>query len=697
MKWLGVWGITRKLLAMGVLGIVLVAVPTVFYLRHALHQIDIAQQEQRAIDPSKALLRVMQLTQQHRALSAGILSGNTAFVAAREKKAEEVNQALTAMAAYVQNNADDASGTELWNNGTKNWQAILSGMASKSLSPQQSYDQHTALIGQYLTLLDHIADYYGISMDAEPDGSHLMMAAIVHLPLLTEALGQLQARGTQVLTLRMATGDENFEFTKLLGLTRMHSANMTRAFEKAMAENSELKQQLEATAQDSIKQAAAAVHLADRQIAQTDNLVYSPADYFKAFSATIESQLRLNEAAMAQLGTLLDDRVVAQRNRAAMILGIIAAIITVTAVFGFLIGRSITRPLREAVAVAQKVAAGDLTSTVHVTTRDEMGNLLQALNDMMQSLKNIAGAVKIGSDAIAAASSEIASGNADLSQRTEEEASSLEETASSMEELTSTVKQNADNAKQANQLAAGASNVAVKGGKVVGEVVGTMTAINESSKKIVDIIGVIDGIAFQTNILALNAAVEAARAGEQGRGFAVVASEVRTLAQRSAAAAREIKELITDSVHKVDDGTRLVGEAGKTMDEIVAAVKRVTDIMSEIAAASDEQTSGIEQINVAITQMDQATQQNAALVEQAAAAAESMELHAQKLAEAVSVFKLGDAQQPIASEPSEIETPASTATPVEPRLRRTIPHGADEVQHEGSNVRKLTKVKEAVA
>jgi methyl-accepting chemotaxis protein len=287
------------------------------------------------------------------------------------------------------------------------------------------------------------------------------------------------------------------------------------------------------------------------------------------------------------------------------------------------------------------VAAGDLTSNIVVgSTKSSTGRLLQALKEMNDHLIDLVGKVRSSTDQIATASGEIASGNSDLSQRTEEQASSLEETASSMEELTSTVRQNADNARQANQLAAGASEVAVKGGEVVGQVVQTMSAISESSHKIVDIISVIDGIAFQTNILALNAAVEAARAGEQGRGFAVVATEVRTLAQRSAAAAKEIKELISDSVAKVDEGTRLVDEAGTTMNEIVTSIKRVTDIMSEITAASQEQSSGIEQVNQAVTQMDEATQQNAALVEEAAAAAESMSDQAQALIQAVSVFKL---------------------------------------------------------
>ncbi|MEB0133855.1 methyl-accepting chemotaxis protein [Actimicrobium sp. CCC2.4] len=307
---------------------------------------------------------------------------------------------------------------------------------------------------------------------------------------------------------------------------------------------------------------------------------------------------------------------------------------------GWRINMSITGPLTAAVDIAKRVAAGDLTSRIVVTSNDETGQLLNALKDMNDSLTGIVGQVRQGTDTIATASAEIAAGNMDLSSRTEQQASSLEETASSMEELTGTSKQNADNARQANKLASSASEVAVKGGAVVSQVVSTMGSINESAKKIADIIGVIDGIAFQTNILALNAAVEAARAGEQGRGFAVVASEVRSLAQRSAAAAKDIKGLINDSVEKVDAGTKLVDQAGASMSEIVDSVRRVTDIISEIAAASEEQTAGIEQVNQAISQMDEVTQQNAALVEQAAAAAESLQDQSGNLAHTVSAFKL---------------------------------------------------------
>ncbi|MGX9782382.1 methyl-accepting chemotaxis protein [Janthinobacterium lividum] len=325
-------------------------------------------------------------------------------------------------------------------------------------------------------------------------------------------------------------------------------------------------------------------------------------------------------------------------------LGLVGGVLSLAT--AWFISSGIVRPLRHAVKVARKVAGGDLSEHIRVDSRDEVGQLLQALKDMNASLITIVGEVRGGTHEIAGASGKIAAGNLDLSQRTQAQASSLERTAASMDELTGAVKQNADNARQANQLAQSAAAVAGKGGTVVAQVVDTMSSINASSKKIVDIIGVIDAIAFQTNILALNAAVEAARAGEQGRGFAVVAAEVRTLAQRSASAAKEIKQLIGDSVERVDAGARLVDTAGATMREIVASVHRVTDIMGEISMASGEQLSGIEQVNAAIVQMEQVTQQNAALVEQASTAAAIMQQRATLLSGTVGIFKLSRDQVP---------------------------------------------------
>ena len=372
------------------------------------------------------------------------------------------------------------------------------------------------------------------------------------------------------------------------------------------------------------------------------------------YLATIEAVVAYQDSLFQAAHTRID-AVYADARTFLMSLGVLALACGLG--LGVWLTRSITRPLARAVGLAQQVASGDLTADIQVTSQDEVGVLLAALQDMNTSLLKTVSEVRSGTDTIVTASQQIAAGNLDLSARTEQQASSLEETASSMEELTSTVRQNADNARQANTLAQTASGVAMRGGQVVSEVVETMASINASSKKIADIIAVIDGIAFQTNILALNAAVEAARAGEQGRGFAVVASEVRNLAQRSAGAAKEIRGLIADSVGKVETGGQLVEQAGATMQEIVQGISRVTDIMSEIASASAEQTLGIEQVNAAITQMDDVTQQNAALVEEAAAAANSLEDQAAQLARLVSTFKLDGA--PARPHGAQLKQPAA--------------------------------------
>ena len=413
------------------------------------------------------------------------------------------------------------------------------------------------------------------------------------------------------------------------------------------------------------------------------------ANYFDASSMLKTDFLPLHEKWFASLVVLAENQqkemkatyAASNENYKSTRTGMLAVgvlTIALAAVIAVFITRTIIGPLKDAARLANTIAACDLTTTIDSNARDEAGQLVQALKIMQDNLIKTVNNIKQSTETISVASREIATGNADLSTRTESQASSLQETAASMEELTQTVRQNAENARQANQLVVTASDIAMHGGQVFGQVVHTMDAIKESSRKIVDIIGVIDGIAFQTNILALNAAVEAARAGEQGRGFAVVAAEVRNLAQRSAGAAKEIKALIGDSVEKVDTGSKLVDQAGKTMDEIMTSVKHVADIMNEITTASSEQSSGIEQVNIAVTQMDQMTQQNAALVEEAAASAECLQTEANSLSEAVAVFKLlgGSTKSPVLSVQNDSvsaalprTTPAATRSVSKPRLR----------------------------
>ena len=372
-----------------------------------------------------------------------------------------------------------------------------------------------------------------------------------------------------------------------------------------------------------------------------------------AFVALAETVGRLNQMSQQRARSAQQAAGAAYDTARVWLVAGVALSALIAAFFGALVTRSVVRPAREAVDAANHIAQGDLAQRIASGNGDEMGDLLKALQRMQGSLVQTVNSVRGNAEGVATASAQIASGNSDLSGRTEEQASALEQTAASMEQLGSTVRQNADNAHQANQLALNASAVAVQGGDVVAQVVGTMKGINDSSRKIADIIGVIDGIAFQTNILALNAAVEAARAGEQGRGFAVVASEVRSLAQRSADAAKEIKALITASVERVEQGTQQADLAGSTMTEVVGAIRRVTDIMGEISAASSEQSTGVAQVGEAITQMDQATQQNAALVEESAAAADSLQRQAQELVQTVAVFRLN---------PGQVAAPVAPAT-----------------------------------
>ena len=454
-------------------------------------------------------------------------------------------------------------------------------------------------------------------------------------------------------------------------LAQLHALPLSKPSQDALAVAEPLVKKYIGAAEQTIKSARIDAQAGEKQMPE-----------LQAAFAELETQMAALSEAIKKSGNELNDQARGSVGQTRLAIALALALATAAMVVAALwLARRMTRPMAAAVGVAERLAQGDLSAEIQPAGNDETLQLLESMALMQTSFTGIVREVKANAESVATASAQIAQGNQDLSQRTEEQASALQETAASMEELSATVRQNADNAKQANQLALGASTVAIKGGEVVGQVVQTMKGINDSSKKIADIISVIDGIAFQTNILALNAAVEAARAGEQGRGFAVVASEVRSLAGRSADAAKEIKGLITASVERVEQGTALVDQAGTTMAEVVSSIKRVTDIMGEISAASSEQSAGVAQVGEAVSQMDQATQQNAALVEESAAAAESLKAQAQQLVQAVAVFKLN---------PSETRTQAAVSikAPAAP-LAKTFPATVRRSPNRTKNVMRL--------
>jgi methyl-accepting chemotaxis protein len=658
----------QKFVLLDSLGAILVAVPLLLFIHESNKNLDAAILEHQGIDPARKVLRAVQLTQQHRGLSALHLSGNAGAKDKRIEKQAEVEKAYAAADEVIKQTNDPAA-TAIWEKVQSDWPALALKVSEQSIAPKLSYAQHTALIEELLKINGVLLDHYGLTLDPEMDSYYLMDTALIRIPRLSETLGKMRAKGSSILAQKSATLDERVGLAGLAESSTEFNNSVKTSLDKAIAANPGIKDKLEGLKQTAYSASESAVQLALVNLIKAEQLTFASSDYNSALTDTINAQFKLNDAALTELEQILNTRKSDLRMVQYSMLAAILLLIIITGLAGWIVLGSITGPMNEAVAIAELIAAGDLTSRVHAEGTNETAQLLIALSNMNDSLSRIVTDVRIATDTINTGSAEIASGNMDLSSRTESQASSLEETASSMEELTSTVKQNADNARQANSLAMSASEVAIKGGSVVSQVVDTMGSINQSSNKIVDIIGVIDGIAFQTNILALNAAVEAARAGEQGRGFAVVATEVRNLAQRSAAAAKEIKTLISDSVEKVDAGARLVDQAGSTMQEIVDSIRRVTDIMGEITAASQEQTAGIEQVNTAITQMDDATQQNAALVEEAAAAAQSMQNQAGNLAMAVSVFKLNSNSGKPVKRVSHASSPnkAVIAAPSKPR------------------------------
>ena len=642
MAWIHNLKISYKFGLIGLLMLLLSLPPTGLLLHQELRTMQSTSAEHAGVQPLGDLLTLLRLTQIHRGLSTHWLGGNADLAASREARATEVDQAVEKLRGA---GALYPGGVlaERQQAVQQQWQALRQAVADKAIDGPTAFARHTALVATQLALLGDVADRSGLMLDPEGETYYLMAAVVEPLPRISELLGQTRALGALYLQRGAIGPSEKAGLQALLDQLTQASAQAGRFMRNAAALDPALAQRLAAARRDADQAVQAAALLVRSQVLDAAALSAPSDDYFRAMTGHIDLQFKLVQASFDLLKDALEQRVQSTRQR--MIGVLVGVLITglLVAALMLQIVRSTRRTLASAQAASEALARGELDHPMQVHSRDEIGHMAATLGRAMQALASMVREIQSTAESVGTASAQIAAANNDLSARTEQTAANLQQAASAMEQLHATVRNNAESARQASTLSGQSSEVAASGGALVGQVVATMADITQNAGKIADIIGVIDGIAFQTNILALNAAVEAARAGEQGRGFAVVAAEVRSLAQRSAGAAREIKTLINHSLNTVHGGAALVGQAQQTMGEIVTQARQVSGLISDISSASREQTDGIGQVNQAVTDLDQATQQNAALVEESAAAADSLQQQAQRLVQAMSRFRVSAA------------------------------------------------------
>ena len=637
-----------RLILVLVLCAVACLLPAVMMSRSYLNEIDTAKREAVGIAPARDMLNLIRLVQQHRGLSAVWLGGDETAASGRAAKKQEVEAAISKFEAHVK--GDGAAGTRLdkaWKRDREAWITLEQAVSARQVNGGQSSARHTTTIAAMLETLAEVLDHWGLSFDPTPATYFLIIGSLQNAPAMIELMGQTRARGANLLSTKAALDPaEKARFEALQTTMRTNFAVMRLTLEKAEEADARLKTSLEAPLRRLNELGSQGIKLAQDHVLAPPVPNFPAGDYFRQTTAVIDGMYE----ALGAVLNVLDAALIADAKHKQMIsvsvIAVVFVLLGLAVAAGLLSARRIRGELGaepgELKALALRVRDGDLgdrgAAASGLGTDDN--SVMGALGAMTRRLSEVVSQVRQTADGVATASSQIAQGNGDLSARTEQQSGALQATAATMTELGQTVQNNAVNARQADELARSASTVAGEGGEAVAQVVQTMKSISESSRRIADIIGTIDGIAFQTNILALNAAVEAARAGEQGRGFAVVATEVRSLAQRSASAAREIKGLIENSAARVEAGSRQAEEAGRTMDGVVRSIRDVSGIVGEISNASNEQNTGVQQVGQSIQQLDHGTQQNAALVEQTAAAAQSLHQQADELVRAVSFFRL---------------------------------------------------------